>query len=91
MNDLLTVGSIVKLDESSPAKIMIVGYNMKNKLDGKIYHYAGAMIPEGIPESNSFFLFNKSDIKEVLYEGYQTDESKQYAEYIEGCFEKNEL
>lgn len=73
MNDLFTIGSVVKLDKESASKIMIVGHNIHNKKDDQVYQYAGVLLPAGIPETNSFLLFNQDDVQQVLYIGYQTD------------------
>ena len=71
MNDLMAIGSVVRLNKSNISKIMIVGYNIENKKDNQVYQYAGVLLPAGIPETNSFVLFNQSDVQEVLFAGHQ--------------------
>lgn len=71
MNDLMVIGSVVRLNKSNTSKIMIIGYNIENKKDNRVYQYAGVLLPAGIPETNSFILFNQSDVQEVLFAGHQ--------------------
>lgn len=68
MSYLLSLGSVVKLKKTSVSKIMILGYGIENRITGQTYQYAGVLIPEGIPETNSFFLFNHDDIQEIVFE-----------------------
>lgn len=75
MVELLPVGSVVKINNAI-ADIMIVGYYLVDRNNNKCYQYAGVISPEGIPETNSFLLFNNNDIQEVVFRGYSTEESK---------------
>ncbi len=72
---LLPLGSVVSLKNG--ALLVIDGYGMNNENDGKIYDYAGVIFPIGL-DVNELQLFNKSDIKTVVFMGYQTSKSIQY-------------
>lgn len=76
MNDILPVGSIIKLEKDAPAAIMITGYFPIENKSGKHFDYSGAIYPEGFNSSLNLFLFNKEDIDLILYEGY-SDESNE--------------
>lgn len=73
MNDTLPVGSIIKIDEDAPAAIMITGYYPIDKNTGKRFDYSGVIYPEGLNSSLNLLLFNKEDIKLVLFTGYSDE------------------
>ena len=72
----LPIGSVVKLKNNNKS-IMITGYySVEYARDLEIYDYSGCAYPEGVMIKSSCCSFNQSDIKEVLFEGYKTDEYK---------------
>lgn len=72
----LPIGSVIKLKNNSKL-IMITGYySVEYARDLEIYDYSGCAYPEGVMIKSSYCSFNQSDIKEVLFEGYKTDEYK---------------
>lgn len=72
----LPIGSVIKLKNNNKS-IMITGYySVEYANDLEIYDYSGCAYPEGVMIKSSYCSFNQSDIKEVLFEGYKTDEYK---------------
>ena len=72
----LPIGSVIKLKNNNKS-IMITGYySVEYANDLEIYDYSGCAYPEGVMIKSSCCSFNQSDIKEVLFEGYKTDEYK---------------
>lgn len=72
----LPIGSVIKLKNNNKS-IMITGYySVEYARDLEIYDYSGCAYPEGLMIKSSCCSFNQSDIKEVLFEGYKTDEYK---------------
>ena len=72
----LPIGSVIKLKNNNKL-IMITGYySVEYARDLEIYDYSGCAYPEGVMIKSSCCSFNQSDIKEVLFEGYKTDEYK---------------
>lgn len=72
----LLIGSVIKLKNNNKS-IMITGYySVEYARDLEIYDYSGCAYPEGVMIKSSCCSFNQSDIKEVLFEGYKTDEYK---------------
>lgn len=70
----LPIGSVIKLKNNNKS-IMITGYySVEYARDLEIYDYSGCAYPEGVMIKSSCCSFNQSDIKEVLFEGYKTDE-----------------
>ncbi len=75
--DLLPIGSVVLL-EGGTKTLMITGYKMKEKPeDTKVYDYVACPFPEGFMEQ-IYSLFDGSQIKDVLFVGYQNDEFDNY-------------
>lgn len=72
----LPIGSVIKLKNNNKS-IMITGYySVEYARDLEIYDYSGCAYPEGVMIKSSCCSFNQSDIKEVLFEGYKTEEYK---------------
>ena len=70
----LPIGSVIKLKNNNKS-IMITGYySVEYASDLEIYDYSGCAYPEGVMIKSSCCSFNQSDIKEVLFEGYKTNE-----------------
>lgn len=73
-NRYLPIGSVVKLRNNNKS-IMITGYySVEYAHDLEIYDYSGCAYPEGVMIKSSYCSFNQKDIKEVLFEGYKTEE-----------------
>lgn len=88
-NKFLPIGTVVKLENAVKA-IMIIGYYCKtdNNPD-KIFDYCACLYPEGIISSDKNLFFDHKDIAEICYEGYKTDESIKFNNYLIDCINKN--
>lgn len=87
MKDLLPIGSIVLLKDASK-KLMIIGVLQVNQKENKIFDYLGVPYPEGFigPENN--FLFNHSDINDVIFIGYKNPERETFLKAMEILYNK---
>ncbi len=85
MDILLPLGTIVTLDNDN--KIVIIGY--KGSLKNEIKDYTGCLYPHGLIDEN-IFCFNKSDIKKILFYGYQTPELYKMREILTNYDSKNQ-
>lgn len=77
-DEFLPIGTIVKIKEKG--EMMIAGIGQIS--DNYLYDYIGYPYPEGYTGNNGY-LFNKSDIMDILYQGYSTEESEEYIKDIE--------
>lgn len=78
----LSVGSVVLL-QGGEKKLMIIGFaGLAPETEGKIYDYIGCFYPEGIISSDKNILFNHSQIAEICFEGYSTQEDIEYKEKL---------
>lgn len=76
MNDLLPVGSIVLL-KNARKRLAIIGVYQVNPNENKIYDYIGVPYPEGFLNTANNYVFNRTDIDEVVFTGY-TDVERDY-------------
>lgn len=82
MEKLLPIGSVVKLNRSDQ-KLMVCGrYQMLVNGD-RMYDYSGCLWPQGVLNSDTFYLFDQQDIKCLYYEGYKCEEEIEYSQFIE--------
>jgi hypothetical protein len=77
MNELLPIGSIVLL-KNGKKKIMIYGRRQFAANDQKEYDYVACLYPEGNINEDYTYLFNHSDISEVIFEGYSDEEETEF-------------
>ena len=82
MKELLPLGSVVSLHGGSK-RLMIVG-RLQNKMDDDVvYDYASTLFPEGLIDSEHFYLFNHEDIDCMFYVGLQDLEEFNYRYVLE--------
>lgn len=82
MNRVLPIGSVV-LIENGTKPVMIFGYLQSALSDeNEMVDYVGVPYPEGNINALMQFGFQMTDIREVLFEGYRTEEFKPYEEML---------
>lgn len=87
MKELLPLGTIVTL-KNGTKKIMIVGRLQKQKENGKVYDYAACLWPEGMIDSQHFYLFDHEQIHILYYIGMQSSEEFQFRFVLEDEMKK---
>ena len=88
VNELLPIGSIVLL-EGAEKKLMIFGVGQTQLEGNKDFDYIGVVYPEGNMGEGSQFLFNHSDIEEIVFRGYEDEERDNFLEMLNSYFEEN--
>ena len=88
VNELLPIGSIVLL-EGAEKKLMILGVGQTQLEENKDFDYIGVVYPEGNMGEGSQFLFNHSDIEEIVFRGYEDEERDNFLEMLNSYFEEN--
>lgn len=82
-NKILPIGTVVLLN-GGVKKLMIVGIKQADSEKPDItYDYSGVLYPEGYVGNKSFFLFNHSDINDIIYNGYVNNEFENFVKIIE--------
>ena len=83
VRDLLPIGSVVLL-KNAKKKLMIFGVRQTNSKTGQEYDYIGVLYPEGNMGEEIRFLFDHSDIDQIIFKGYDDDERAQLLESLKG-------
>lgn len=84
----LPLGSVVKVEDGTV--FMISGYckSITNQEDGHVFDYQGVYYPEGDLSDGQVYLFDKSDIVELKFIGYDTDEYKEFIKELANEFSR---
>ncbi len=88
-NSFMPLGTICSVSGNNK-KVMIIGYlynDFKNGL--KTYDYLGIPFPEGFMLPNRLITFNKSDISNIEFMGYQDEEYKNFNNLLNASLNKN--
>lgn len=88
--ELLPIGSIVLLKETEK-KLMIFGIGQINKSTKTSYDYIGVLYPEGSMGDGSQFLFNHSDIEEIVFRGFENEERNDFIKRLEELYDNNNI
>ena len=88
VNELLPIGSIVLL-EGAEKKLMIFGVGQTQLEENKDFDYIGVVYPEGNMGEGSQFLFNHSDIEEIVFRRHEDEETDKFLEMLNSYFEEN--
>lgn len=88
MNEFLPVGSIVLLKEAVKKTVImgILQFNTEKK--DQVYDYLGVPYPEGYMGEGSSYLFNHSDISEVIFRGYADEEREGMLEMVKLVYQE---
>ena len=68
---------------------MIFGVGQTQLEEHKDFDYIGVVYPEGNMGEGSQFLFNHSDIEEIVFRGYEDEERDNFLEMLNSYFEEN--
>ena len=80
MSRLLPIGTVVITDLEKKEKVMIIGRLVKqNEEDTKFFDYCGCLAPFGVQNEEGIRMFNHTDIKRLLFIGFQDEEELQYS------------
>ena len=81
-NKILPLGSVVLLHNGTK-KVMVIGYGMKTPENpDKIYDYCGCVFPEGVLRSDITCVFDKEQIQEIYFAGFQNEESNEFLQKV---------
>ena len=86
-SSFLPVGTVVEL-KNAKRKLVIIGIFQLDLENEVVYDYVGVLYPEGYIGSNSCFLFNKEDIKNIVYQGYDDDDRKGYISMMDTALQQ---
>ncbi|EKJ3581708.1 TPA: DUF4176 domain-containing protein [Enterococcus faecalis] len=79
--EILPLGTVVALKNGDGTQLMIVSRAIiieENKQDC-YYDYGAVLIPEGMSTPEAVYFFNKENVGDIIFRGYENEEEKQYA------------
>lgn len=88
IKDLLPIGSVVLLKEGRK-RIMIFGIKQAGEKTPEVeYDYVGVMYPEGNMGLEYQFLFNRQDIDQVFFRGFEDEERTEFIQKLSEVYDK---
>ena len=72
--NMLPIGSVVRI-EGAVRKLMVIGRIATTEDEDMIYDYIGTPYPEGVSASDEMFFFNRDQIEELFFIGFQDPEA----------------
>ncbi len=90
IHELLPIGSVVLL-KNGQKRLMIHGVKQTDQSSDKEYDYISVLYPEGnMGNDTGLFLFNHSDIDEVIFRGFEDEERETFIENLAKFYESGE-
>ncbi len=90
IRELLPIGSVVLL-KNGKKRLMIHGVKQTDQSSDKEYDYISVFYPEGnMGDDTGLFLFNHSDIEEVIFRGFEDEERDTFIENLAKYYESEE-
>ena len=88
--NFLTIGTVCRL-EGGQKNIMIIGFCPVAEVpEKKMYDYCGCVYPEGVLSSDLNLVFDHSQIEEVLYPGYESEENTNFKQQLNDLLKNQE-
>ncbi len=75
--NMLPIGSVVRT-EGAVRKLMVIGRIVTTEEEDAIYDYVGVPYPEGVSGSDRMFFFNRDQIEELYFVGFQDPEALEF-------------
>lgn len=86
IEELLPIGSVVRLKDATK-RLMITGV-IQTDIDGNDYDYVAVLYPEGNVTQETQFLFQHSDIEDIVFRGYEDDEREGFLKRLAEFYSK---
>lgn len=90
MDNILPIGSVVMINGGTKP-VMIYGYLQQSGLaENEMFDYIGVPYPEGNVNAALQFGFQATDIKDVLFEGYRSEEFEPWEKMLKTAVLRHE-
>ena len=86
IKELLPIGTIVRIRDAEP-KLMIYGVKQTDEDSNCEYDYLAVLYPEGNIGEEGRFMFNHSDITDILFMGYEDEEREEFLEKLQNFYD----
>lgn len=88
--NLLPIGSVVAVD-GLESRLMICGRIQARAGESEIYDYSACLYPEGICGDGSVYFFNRGDVSEVVFRGFEDEEELSFRAEVLDKLEELEI
>ena len=85
--DFLPLGSIVLLKEAK-RYVVVIGYTVVEEGSKDVWDYLGCAYPVGVVDPTKNLLFNKDQIKEVIFTGFRDEEGRRFRKKLSESLKK---
>ena len=75
--NMLPIGSVVRTVDAE-RRLMVIGRIVTTEEKDVIYDYVGTPYPEGASGSDNFYFFNRDQIEELYFIGFQDQEALEF-------------
>ncbi len=90
IKELLPIGSVVLLKDAKK-RMMITGIRQTGKENPeKEYDYVGVLYPEGHIGEEYNFLFDREDVEQVFFRGFEDMERQEFINKLEEYYQKED-
>lgn len=90
IKELLPIGSVVLLKDAKK-RMMITGIRQTGKENPeKEYDYVGVLYPEGHIGEEYNFLFDREDVEQVFFRGFEDIERQEFINKLEEYYQKED-
>ena len=92
VEQLLPIGSVVKLKNSSKELVIMGTMQLKRMKDGtgRAYDYLGVPYPEGYMGQDTGFLFDRDAVEQVVFTGYTSEGRTRFLRAIQQLLDETE-
>lgn len=88
MKDILPVGTVVLLKGATKKTVIMGILQVNEEEENKLYEYLGVPYPEGYMGRGTTYLFNREDINDIVFTGYDNPERQGFLELVEQIYEE---
>lgn len=86
IKDLLPIGSVVLL-KGGVKKLVVMGIKQASvDSPDEEYDYMGVLYPEGYLGEDTMYLFNHTDINDIIFKGYSNPERDEFLDVVEEVY-----
>lgn len=87
LEKLLPIGSVVLL-KGGIKKLVVIGVKQISEEEpDKEYDYIGVLYPEGFLGKDALYVFNHSDINDIIFRGYENPERAEFLDTLEKIYQ----
>jgi len=90
---ILPLGTIITLKNGDDDKLMIISRASVIEENGEsiYYDYGSVLVPQGMLAPDAVYFFNRENVKEIVFRGFENDEEVEFANQYEEMVGQTDL